>query len=110
MAIWLAGLLPVRALEVLPAFTLIGLGLLVEKYYVSRITLISNAVALTTYFYRFENLNPWLVLYINILTIVGIVSLVSYLFEWKLSKDFYFVTGIFSSVVSGAILLYGLSL
>ncbi len=110
MEIWLSQFLSPSILDILPAITLIVVGVLVEKYYVGRIAILSNAVALTTYYYKFENLSNALILYINILTIFGILSLISYAFKIKLPKDFYFIAGIFSSVISGLILLGGIVL
>lgn len=110
MGIWIATILPLKLITILPAITLIVVGMLVEKYYVGRIAILSNAVALATYFYRFSNLNQWLVLYINVLTIAGILALVSYALKFHLPREFYWFGSIFSSLVSGALLLYGLTL
>ena len=108
--IWIANVLPMGVLEVLPAVTLIIIGLLVEKNYVGRIALLSNAVALTTFFYRFEVLPEWLVTYINLLSVAGILALASYALRFPLPRHFYWIAGLFSSAISGVILIYGMSL
>lgn len=109
MGIWIAQILPIKLLDMLPAITLIAVGLLVEKYYVGRIAILSNAVALVTYFYSVPNIPNWLTLYINILTIAGILSPASYAFRFPLPKQFYWFAGIFCSAISGILILsYGL--
>jgi hypothetical protein len=108
--IWVSQFLPKGLVIVLPAVTLIIVGIIVEKYYVGRISLLTNAVALSTFFAFIENLNWGIILYINILTIFGIVALISYAFRIKLPKEFYFIAGVFSSIISGVLLIYGLTL
>ena len=110
MGLWIASILSEKILEILTAVTLIVVGLLVERYYIGRIAILSNAVALTTYFYKFNNLPNWLVFYINILTLFGIIAIISYATNTKLPKEYYWIAGIFSSAISGIILLWGLSL
>jgi len=110
MNIWLNNIIPLQLIEVLPAITLIVIGLIVEKRYLSRISIFSNAVALTTFFYNFTNLPNWLILYINALSIVGILALVSYALRISLPQQFYLIAGIFSSGISGMVLLWGLNL
>ncbi len=108
MEIWIAQFLPKALILALPAITLIVVGLIVEKNYVGRISLLTNAVALSTFFAFIENLNFWIILYINILTVFGIIALISRAFKIKLSKHFYFMAGVFSSVISGVLLLWGM--
>ncbi|RXG34180.1 hypothetical protein [Methanohalophilus sp. WG1-DM] len=110
MDIYLATLLPNTLFNILPALTLIAIGAIVEKYYVGRIAIFSNAVALTSFYYTFSDLPFLLVIYINILTVVGILSLASYLSKTSLPTEFYTFSGLFSSLVSGMVLLYGLTL
>ena len=110
MEIWVSQFLSVELVRLLPAITLIVVGLIVEKNYVGRISLLTNAVALSTFFSFIENLNYWMVLYINVLTIFGIIALFTYAFKIKLSKHFYFMAGVFSSAISGLLLLWGITL
>ena len=105
MGIWIAQILSIKILNLLPAITLIIIGLISEKYYVGRIAILSNAVALATYFYPIE-IPVWLIWYINIITVAGILALISYLTKISLFKEFYFITGLFSSLISGGLLLY----
>ncbi len=74
MDLWIANLFPGKFLEILPAVSLILIGIAVEREYTGRISIFSNAVALTTYFYKFQNLPVLLVWYINILTVFGVIS------------------------------------
>lgn len=110
MGIWLLNLLGSKIITVLPAVALIFVGFLAEKHYTGRLTLFANAIALVSFFYSFAILPTWLIFYINALTIVGCLSLVSYIFKFPLPKEFYSMAGIFSSIVSGIILLWGLTL
>jgi len=110
MEIWIVQILPKSIIDLLPAITLIIVGLIVEKYYVGRISLLTNAVALSTFFSQFNNLNFWLIIYINVLTIAGGIALLSYTFKLKLTKHFYWIAGIFSSLISGLLLVYGFTL
>lgn len=110
MNIWISQIFPVELIRILPAITLIIVGLIVEKKYVGRISLLTNAVALSTFFAFIENIPTWTIWYINILTIFGIIAIISYAFKIKLSKEFYFIAGIFSSLISGILLLWGLTL
>ena len=110
MDFWITGFLPARVLDILPAATLIIVGLIVETQYVGRIAIFMNSVALTTFFYKFGSLPDWLVWYINLSTVAGVIAILSYIFDESLPSEFYTLTGLFSSVISGMILLYGLSL
>lgn len=110
MEIWISQILTPEVMQILPAITLIIVGLIVEKKYVGRIAILTNAVALSTFFYSISNLPLWIILYINVLTIFGLIALVSYAFKIKLPKEFYFIAGIFSSAISGALLIWGITL
>jgi hypothetical protein len=110
MELILTNILSNHVLDILPALSLIFVGAIVERYYVGRIAIFSNAIALTSFYYTYTSLPLWLSLYINLLTIAGILSLLSYMSKKSLPAEFYQVSGIFSSVVSGFVLLYGLGL
>lgn len=108
--IWVSQFLTIELIKVLPAITLILVGLLVERKYVGRISLLTNAVALSTFFSAIQNLPSWIIYYINILTVFGFIALISYCFKIKLSKHFYWMAAIFSSAISGILLLWGMTL
>ena len=108
--IWITKLVGTNIFEILPAAALIAIGFLAEKHYTGRLTLFANAVALISFFHDKANLPNLIIVYINILTLVGILALTSYAFKFKLPKEFYSLGGIFSSVISGIILLWGLTL
>ncbi|WMW25850.1 hypothetical protein RE474_03795 [Methanolobus sediminis] len=110
MEIILTSFLPNQALDILPSISLIFVGVIVETHYVSRIAIFANAVALTSFYYTFTALPLWLVLYVNALTVAGILSILSYMSKKSLPTEFYQISGLFSSVISGLVLLYGLSL
>lgn len=110
MSILVAQIFPVQFMEVLPALTLILIGLIVEKRYVGRIAIFANAIALSTFFYKIPSLPLWTIWYINILTIFGIIALISYATKTKLPKEFYFMAGVFSSIISGILIIWGMTL
>ncbi|MFA5259017.1 MAG: hypothetical protein WC402_02990 [Candidatus Pacearchaeota archaeon] len=108
--IWISQLLPIELIEILPALTLIIIGLIVEKKYVGRVAIFANAIALSTFFYKIQNLPLWTIWYINILTIFGLIAIFSYAFKIKLPQEYYWLAGVFSSVVSGILLFWGMTL
>lgn len=110
MSFWVADLFSPEFLNLLGPLSLIFIGLISEKYYISRVAILSNAIALATFFYTFTILPIWLIYYINVLTILGLISLVSYLFKVSLPSEFYLIAGIASSIVSGIVLLWGATL
>lgn len=107
MNIWLVQYVPENLLLLLGPISLMVIGYLVEKYYTGRITLFANAVALVTYFYRFQNLPFLVVLYINIATILGVVGLISYAIKYPLFEAYYHIGKYFSSAITGIVLLWG---
>jgi hypothetical protein len=110
MSIWIGELLPLRLIQVIPAITLIAIGLIVERKYVGRIAIFTNAIALSTFFAQIDNVPSGIIWYVNILTIFGAIAIISYSFKLKLPKEFYFMAGIFSSVISGILLIWGMTL
>jgi len=108
--IWISQLLPLELIEILPAITLIIIGLIVEKKYIGRVAIFANAIALSTFFYKIQNLPTWTIWYINILTIFGLIAIFSYAFKIKLPQEYYWIAGIFSSVISGILLFWGMTL
>jgi len=107
MNIWLVEWIPESLLLLLGPVSLMVIGYLVEKYYTGKITLFANAIALVTYFYRFQNLPFLLVLYINMATILGIVGLISYTVKHPLFETYYHIGKYFSSGITGLVLLWG---
>ncbi len=97
--------IPSEYVLLLPTFSLIAVGYLVETHYVGRISVFSNAIALGTYFYNYENLPFLLSAYINILTVAGLIAVFSYASKKSLPDDFYRLSKIFSSIISGIIIL-----
>lgn len=109
MEIWLINWIPKGFILILGPLSLISIGYLVEKYYTGRITLFANAVALVTYFYQFSPLPAWLVLYINAVTILGLMGFVSYAVRFPLFELYYQTGRLASSFITGMILLWGMS-
>lgn len=109
-AIWLKSLIPASYLNLIGPASLILIGFIVETRYTSRVALFSNAMALVAFFHPFNSLPWWLVLYINAATAVGAIAIVSYK-RYKLNKEYYRLGKLFSTAITGLILLlYGFSL
>jgi len=107
MKILLAYFLPDNVIPLIGPFSLLLVGHFVEKHYTGRMALFLNFVALITYFYNLHPLPLWLVIYIDIMTIIGIVAFFSYIFRISLPKEFYIIASIGSSFITGLVLLWG---
>ncbi len=103
--IWLIDLLPASMVSLLGPISLIIVGLLVEKYYTGRITLFTNAIALVLFFQNVTTIPIWIIWYINIATVLGVLGLISYAFKFPLIEQYYHIGTIFSSAITGLILL-----
>ena len=106
--LWIVQYLPAKLVGVLPAFVMIGLGLLTEKTRVGKLALFTNAVSVATYFYFFHNLPMLIIIYVNLLSVVGLIAIITYFTKTELPKVFYRNTKIFSTFASGIVLLYGM--
>ena len=108
--IWVLYFIPTKFMSLLGSASLILVGILAEKYYTGRLTLFANAIALITFFGSLPQIPIWIEWYTNIITILGIIGLLSYGFKKSISTEFYTIAKIGGSIITGLVLLYGLSL
>lgn len=97
-------------ISLLGPLSLIAIGLLVEKQYTGRISLFANAIALISFFGPLsitKSIPFGILLYINILTILGIIGIFSYSFKIRLVEVYYKIGTLFGAIITGIILLYG---
>lgn len=67
----------------LPVFALLLIGVMVEKYYVSRVTVFSNTIALNVSFLSLDQAPALLVLYGDLGLVLGAYGMVAYLVSAK---------------------------
>jgi hypothetical protein len=92
----------------LDVIALLIVGIASEKHFVGRLTVFSNSIALDLFFFK-NNFTPWYVLfYLGIGTFLGIIGLLAYLADEKLSDEYYIFTFFFySSITVSVIILIG---
>ena len=70
----------------LPIFALLFIGIVVEKYYVSRVTTFTNVIALNMSFLNLETVPRFLVWYGDLGLLLGIYGMLAYLLNAKTGK------------------------
>jgi hypothetical protein len=98
-----------NALRFITPFLLVIIGIVVETRYVNRVAMFTNAAALYI-FYHPINMSYGLGVFVNFAILIGIVGGVTRILKISLFAAFYQIAWIISSVVTGILLLYGLSL
>jgi len=92
----------------LPIFALLFVGVVVEKYYVSRVTAFTNVLALNMSFLSLETAPRYLVWYGDLGLILGVYGMVAYLMNaetWKLYRIPAFT--MYASLPVAAVILAG---
>lgn len=103
----LIDLLPTSITVLLPELSLILIGYVVEKHYVSRVTCFTNVMALNVHFLTIGESGFWLGLYADFGLLLGIWGFIHYLDQESLGKGYYELSHIlYSSLVIGVIILY----
>lgn len=103
----LIDLLPTPLAALIPELSLLLIGYVVEKHYVSRVTCFTNVLALNVHFLTIGESGLWLGLYADFGLLLGAWGFLHYMEQESLSKDYYQVSHIgYSSLVVGAIILY----
>lgn len=77
------------ATNLLTISTLLIVGFFIENYYVSRLTVFSNGVALVTFINSAQRLDWFLIVYGAIGLVAGIIGLVYYLRQIELPVEYY---------------------
>jgi hypothetical protein len=92
----------------LDVIALLIVGMTSERHFVGRLTVFSNSLALDLFFTR-NNFTPWyVILYLVIGTVLGILGLLAYLAKEELSSEYYLATFVFySSITVATIMLIG---
>jgi hypothetical protein len=109
MDLWFPELINPKYFNIITPLILIYIGYKVEKHYTGRVAIFANTIALNIFFSTIPtHLNEWLVLYLNVGLIFGVIALISYEFLISLSSIFYALGAVYSSIVAGILLLYGL--
>jgi hypothetical protein len=89
----------------LDVIALLIVGMASERHFVGRLTVFSNSLALDLFFTK-NNFTPWyVILYLVIGTILGIIGLLYYLAKEELSSDYYLFTFVFYSSITAAIIM-----
>ncbi len=103
----LIDLLPEPVAVLLPELSLILLGYLVEKHFVSRVTCFTNVMALNVHFLTIGASGFWLGLYADFGLLLGGYGLFAYWKREALDSWFYNISHVgYSSLVVGSIILY----
>ena len=105
--LWILYLIPVYFIDKLGPLSMIIAGFLVEKHYVGRMSVFLNTIAINIFAYsKMPYLTQYDIWYCNIGLLVGLIALVSYMFEESLPSWYYLITFVYSSVVTGAYILF----
>jgi len=87
------------------SLSLVAIGYLVEKNFVGRIATFSNALAINLHVFTITTPHQILVWYANIGMVMGVLALISYGIQQSLSRYFYFISWVHSSIVVDLIIL-----
>jgi hypothetical protein len=89
----------------LDVIALLIVGMASERHFVGRLNVFSNSLALDLFFAK-NNFMPWyVILYLVIGTILGIIGLLAYLDKEELFDEYYLVTFVFYSSITVAIIM-----
>jgi hypothetical protein len=106
MLTWLSGVINLESINVVSAFALLIVGYIVEKRFVSRITVFTNSLAINLFFLA-RNVPEIVVWYANIGLFVGIICLCMRILEEPMPSWFYeTMKYTYSSIVVGLVMLY----
>ena len=102
--LWFSAI-PSLWLDKIGPLSMLLIGFLVEKEFVSRPATFANVIALNTYFAIRNIENFWLVLYADIGLIVGIIAIISYGVKESLPEIFYAINWAYCSAIVAIIIL-----
>ena len=101
--LWFSAIPPVW-LDKIGPLSMLLLGYLVEKKFISRTATFVNVIAINTYLALRNIENIWLVMYADIGLILGIIAIISYALKESLPEIFYTVNWAYCSAVVGFII------
>jgi len=90
-------------IENLDVISLILLGLLVEKQYISRAAIWANVAAINIHLFEYPFVSEWLTWYANIGIFVAGLALYTYGFDESLPERYYTLAWAYSSIPVAAI-------
>lgn len=97
--------LPPGVILALPEIALILIGLVIERHYVSRVTVFGNAMALTAHAITVQDLSPVLTAYVEVGILLGAYGLFKYVREESIGQPYYVVSYyLYSSLPVGLII------
>lgn len=92
-------------LERIGPLSMLLIGFLVEKKFLSRPATFANVIALNTYFAIRNIENLWLIFYADIGLIVGVIAIIAYALRESLPEIFYAINWAYCSVIVAIIIL-----
>jgi hypothetical protein len=104
MQVLLKSLIPPQFLIFVSPIVLVLIGIYVERKYMSRVSIFANAAALFTLYYPIE-MPTWLGILINAIIVLGIIAGIAYATNSRLSKQYYQISWIASSVVTAFLMV-----
>ena len=96
-----------NVLMLITPFILVVIGFLIEKYYVARVAMFTNAIALYVFYYPID-MPTILGIIVNSAVVIGIIGGFTRLFKISMNDDFYTIAKIVSSTATGILLITGL--
>lgn len=99
-------LIPTWLAAYIPVFSLLAVGYIVEKHYVSRVTTFANALALTVFVITHNA--GWIIgLYTDFGLLLGVVGLQAYRKSEKLAGGYYTISAVlYASVPVASVIVY----
>ena len=110
MVFWFQAIVPPKLINLITPLTLMIVGIYVEKHFIGRMTTFANVLALNIFFYSFQTIPTWLIWYLNIGIIFAVFGFTTYVMKESLPQAYYTLSIPYCSIVSGLVLLYGLTL
>jgi hypothetical protein len=98
-------LFPSSLLLILAEVSLLIVGFVAEKHYVSRITLFTNSIALTIHILSQESIGFWIGMYTDLALFIGSVGLFAYVSNRSLSWVFYDISYFLFSSINIALII-----
>lgn len=100
--------LPPDLTLILTEVSLLIIGIVAEKHYVSRLTSFTNAVALTIHLLSQSETGFWIGIYVDLSILLGVIGLYAYIQEQRLPEGYYLISFFLFSSVNVALVI-GLS-
>jgi hypothetical protein len=103
MPLWISDVIG-PLMSVLAPLSLLVVGFLVEKKFISRMTLFTNAIAINIVAFGLSSPPSYLVWYANIGFVLGVIALLSYATSRSMPSILYAIGWLYSSIVVGILI------